>query len=202
MVRTSWCGIATSRCLIVIIAFALSGCGSEDDGGGPLRPPTPTYPERSTPQNVLSALEIAYSSRDTVMYQNLYDSSYVGTSTDLTFPGNDLTLTWYDEAAHIRALKTTPGINAYLDFGPPSTWTRMASDDVSHPEWTVIQISGSAFTIRIDDTIAGSTLEASGEPGDYQSFAFEPTLDSTSPTDTLWRIRAWREVGQSGPGVP
>ena len=58
-------------------------------------------------------------------------------------------------------------------------------------------ISGSAYAIEITD---GTTVTgAIGEAGSFQEFALAPTPDTTSATDTLWRIVRWREVGKSVP---
>ena len=191
-------GTFLQRCLLVtILALALGGCGDDDDN--PMKPPPGTsYPELSSPQNVLLALDLAYESRDSVMYGALYDSTYVGSSTDLNDPGNPINLTYADEVAHIRALATTPGIShVLLDLGPEATWDRLPSDDLSHPEWSMIQLAGSAY--RIEITEGATTLGAVGEAGTFLEFAFSPRPDSTSQTDTLWRIVRWREVGNGSP---
>ena len=181
---------------VAILGLALGGCGGDDDN--PMKPqPGPAYPERSTPQNVLTALEIAYAARDSTMYQALHDSTYTGTSIDLNDPGNDIHLTFSDEVAHIRQLARTAGLSAFVDLGPSSSWTRLASDDVSHPEWSLIQISGANYRVEITDGL--TTLGATGEAGTFLEFAFTPSLDSASPTDTLWRIVRWRETGNGNP---
>jgi hypothetical protein len=187
----------SQRCLLAaILALALGGCGDDDEN--PMKPsPDPSYPELSSPQNVLLALDLAYESRDSVMYRALYDSTYTGFSTDVNDPGSFISLTYDDEAAHIRSLATTPGISVSLDFGPSSTWTRLPSDDVSHPEWSMIQMSGNAY--RIEITEGPTTHGVVGSTGTFLEFAFSPRADSSSQTDTLWQIVRWREVGQSGP---
>lgn len=184
--------------LVSCLALVIGGCG-DDDGGNPLKPgpKPPVYPVLSDPQNVLAALEIAYAARDSTMYKQLHDSTYSGTSIDLQNPGNSINLTFSDEARHIAALASVPGLIAYLELGESTTWFRTASDDPSHPEWAVIQIVGSAYRVEIYD--GADALGAVGEPGTFQEFAFSPREDSTSPTDTLWRIVRWRETGQSGP---
>lgn len=179
-----------------VAALALGGCGDDDDGN-PLKPQAPTYPDRSTPANVLSAYEIAYSARDTVKIADLYDSTYTGSSVDLSDPSYPIDFTLENELAHIRELATNPGIFVSLELGNTPVWNRLGSDDPSHPEWSVIQISGSSYRIEI---IEGNTAYgAVGEAGTFQEFAFRPELDDTSPTDTLWRIVRWRETGRSGP---
>lgn len=188
----------SKRCLAVaVLGFVLGGCGGGDDDN-PMKPqPGPAYPERSTPQNVLTALEIAYAARDSAMYGALHDSTYTGSSIDLNDPGAAINLTFSDEVAHIRALASTPGLTAFLDLGPSSSWTRMPSDDVSHPEWSLIQISGANYRVEITD--GPTAFGAMGEAGTFLEFAFTPSLDSASPTDTLWRIVRWRETGNGDP---
>src|SRR6185295_7940220 len=97
----------------ILAASVLSGCGK--DSGGPTKPgkpAPPTYPVLSTPQIVLSALEEAYSNRDSVETKVLYDSSYVGTSRDLRDPPGTIpiSLAYADEVAHVAKLASTPTI--------------------------------------------------------------------------------------------
>jgi hypothetical protein len=173
---------------LVVAAALLGGCGGEDDPVKPLS--GPTYPQRSSPQNVLTALVMSYQARDSMETKQLYDSSYVGTSQDLSDPpGTPVsTFRYDDEIRHVAALALSTTITvAVMDFGPPSSWARLASDDVSHPEWAMIQIP--FFHLEIND---GPTLyEAlSSTP---MTFVFNPTV--TAPGDTLWRIVRWNEVG-------
>ena len=125
-----------------------------------------------------------------------------GTSTDL----NDLSteiVVYEDEISHIRKLASTPGLTAAVTFGPQSSWNRLSSDDPSHPEWAIIQVSGPNAKVTITDPntgeAGGTTFEAIGPAGTFQEFAFEPTLDTTSPTDSLWKIVRWKETGRSEP---
>jgi hypothetical protein len=180
--------------LVIATALAaalLGGCGGDD----PVKPPPPPptgYPARTTPQHVLEALTMSYANRDSMEYKSLYDSSYVGTSTDLSDPpGTQVsTFRFSDEVAHIVALARTTTISAvFVDFGPSSSWTRLPSDDVTHPEWAQIQLS----SIHLEIFDGQSAYEAlSTNP---MVFQFSPRLDSSSPTDTLWRIVRWNEVG-------
>ncbi|HET9252585.1 MAG TPA: hypothetical protein VFP58_10760 [Candidatus Eisenbacteria bacterium] len=182
--------------MVLVSALALGGCGDDEDD--PFEPEPATYPTLSSPRNVLEAYEMAYSRRDTVKIGDLYDSTYTGQSLDLNDPGSGtLQFTYQDELAHVRTLATTPVLSAYLDLGAPQFWDRMPSDDPSHPDWSVIQLTGSSWMVEI--THNGETHSAIGEPGAVQEFAFSPTLDSSSPTDTLWRIVRWRETGLGGP---
>ncbi|HET9252584.1 MAG TPA: hypothetical protein VFP58_10755 [Candidatus Eisenbacteria bacterium] len=131
------------------------------------------------------------------MYKAIFDSAYTGRSFDLYDNSSTADFTYYDEVRHITALARTPGLTAYLDLGNGSTWDRLLSDDPSHPEWAIIQIVGSQYQVEITD--GPTSVGALGEPGTFQEFAFSPTLDSTSPSDTLWRIVRWRETGNSSP---
>jgi hypothetical protein len=187
--------------LTACLALALGGCGDDDPIDDCLNcPDDPPYPESSTPQNVLEALERAYSQRDSVKYKELHDSSYTGQSMDLQDPGNDIDLVFADEAAHIAYLASSPGLTAYLELGNSSVWDRLPSDDPSHPDWAIIQISGSMYRVEIND--GDNSLSAVGDAGSFLEFAFSPTQDSSSPTDTLWRIVRWRETGSGSPSFP
>ena len=180
----------------------LTGCGIFSPDEDPLPPDTPPaeYPILSHPENVLAALELAYTRLDSVKVTQLYDGDYRGSSTDMN-GGETLDFTYADERRHIQALASTPGLIANLDLGAPQTWDRQPSDDVSHPEWAVIQIPGST-EYKVEVTEGLTTLGAIGEVGTFQEFAFTPTLDTTSPSDTLWKIIRWRETGKSEPEPP
>lgn len=192
--------ISTVFVLVACLALAIGGCGDDDDDdGNPLvpGPSGPDYPVLSYPEAVLTALEMAYSARDSVMYKALHDSVYTGSSIDLNDMGSTIDLTFADEASHIAALASTPGLTAYLDLGAPGTWDRLGSDDPSHPDWAVIQIVGSSYAVEIFD--GANSVGAVGEAGTFMEFAFKPTLDTTSPSDTLWKIVRWKETGKSSP---
>ena len=180
----------------------LAGCGIFSPDEDPLPPVTPPaeYPILSHPENVLSALELAYTRLDSAKVTQLYDANYTGSSFDMNGSQTDL-FTHDDERLHIQALASKPGIRANLDLGAPNTWDRVPSDDVSHPEWAVIQIDGvSDYRIEIFD--GTDTFEAVGAAGTFQEFAFTPTVDTTSPSDTLWKIVRWKETGDSQPDPP
>ena len=186
----------------IAAGWILSGCGNEDN---PVKPPNPpgsssAYLIRSTPQNVLTDLEIAYSHRDSTECQELYDSSYVGMSVDLNdSPGTPpLYFTYSDEVGHVAALAHSPTISSVsLSFGSSASWSRLESSDPSHPEWATIQIAGSSF--RVEITEDASTFQASGST-EFLEFMFKPsTPESTSQTDTLWTIVKWKEVRAAGP---
>jgi hypothetical protein len=182
--RAGWVATALAAALV-------GGCGGDDDGGDILKPP-PGYPERTTPQNVLTALTMSYQNRDSTEYKSLYESSYVGTSTNLNDPpGTQVsTFRYADEVAHIGALaRLTTITSVSVDFGPPSIWTRLPSDDVSHPEWAMIQLASGSWRVEINDGGTGYTTQATYP----MIFAFNPTV--TAPGDTTWKIIRWTEVG-------
>ena len=174
----------------------LTGCGIFDPDTGDPPPPTQTYFVPSEPGYVLLNLQTAYGNRDTVAYKTLYDSTYTGSSLDL----NDLStipITYSDELLHISRLARTPGLTAYLSLGPQASWVLLDSDDPSHPDWQVIQITGSNYTISITD--GQTTLGAIGEGGTIQEFAFQATPNASSPSGKLWKIIRWKETGRSEP---
>ncbi len=182
--------------LALISAFSaaslLAGCGDDNNPAKPKPPVAPTYPVLSTPQNVLSALETAYSRRDSTEYRALYHYDYVGRSDDLLYGTTD-TFHYVDEVSHIQALaRATTIVSVDISFGAASSWARLPSDDLSHPEWAVIQISGSQLSLTVDDVLMG-TLTVSGAQ-ELMKFTFQPsTPESSSPTDTLWKIVRWDE---------
>jgi hypothetical protein len=136
---------------------------------------------------------MAYVARDSTEYKSLYDSSYVGTSTDLNDPpGTQVsTFRFSDEVAHIAAFaRSTTIVSVVLDFGPSSSWTRLASDDPSHPEWAMIQLG--PWRLEVYDGATAYTTQATYP----MIFAFNPTV--AAPGDTTWKIVRWTEVG-SGP---
>jgi hypothetical protein len=163
-------------------------------------PPARLYPVLATPQDVLSALQLAYIFRDSLEYKALHDSAYAGTSQDAFDPPGTppLQFTFADEAAHIAKLARTNTItSARLDFGPPSGWNRLPSDDLAHPDWAIIQIPGSSFQVQIVDR---DNVFSAGGSTEFLEFKFQPTApDTTSPTDTTWKIVRWQETRSFGP---
>ena len=175
----------------MVVAGLLSGCGKDN----PVKPkedlPRP-YPVLSSPQNALSALGIAYTHRDSVETGAVYDSSYQGSSQDPTDPNSPPPL-FFDHSAevrHVGALARSPGITEIIfNIGSPATWTRLESDDASHPDWAVIQLAYHQVVV-----VDGATTYQTQGTNPFL-FAFKPsTPDSSSPTDTLWRVVRWTEV--------
>ena len=173
--------------ICLVVGALLSGCGK----GNPGKPsPYAPYLQLSTPQNVLSNLIRAYTSRDSVEYVLLYDDAYLGTSTDMTLP---VVVTYsfrkVDEARHIAVLaRASDVLRIEMDFGPLSSWTRFPSAG-GHPEWSTIVFTNPSvalYTSGGDYRVSGvSTFE----------FTFAPTTPAPgSPTDTTWQIVDWTEV--------
>ena len=176
----------------VMAAGMLGGCGEDDDP--PVKPPPPAIPDRTTPQNTLEYMRLSYEARDSVQTKQVYDTSYVGTSTDLSDPpGTQLaTFRYADEIGHVAVLARTSTIfSIALDLGPQSAWTRLQSDDPSHPEWAMIQIS--SFHLDLYD---GPTLYTALSTNPM-TFTFTPNV--AAPGDTTWKIVRWTEVATGGP---
>jgi hypothetical protein len=183
--------------IVASLAFALGGCGDDEDNPLEPGPSSPTYPVLSHPHQVLESLEMAYQRRDSVKVKDLYDSTYTGQSMDLADPSTTLDFTYFDDVAHVAALARAPGLTAHLELGSGVTWDRLASDDPSHPDWAIIQITGASYNVEIYD--GPNSWGAQGEAGTFLEFAFEPTPDDASPSDTLWKIVRWKETGKSSP---
>ncbi|HET9939988.1 MAG TPA: hypothetical protein VFR25_02700 [Candidatus Eisenbacteria bacterium] len=184
---------------LLIAAFVvIAGCSDDDEAKPPFQP-NPTPAELVSPEITLGLLQQAYEARDSVTTARVYDTDYAGTSTDLNDPPGSQTInfTRANEISHVGALrKSTTITSVTCDLGPPASWVRLASDDVSHPEWALIHISGGFVRIEIND---GASILQAGGPSDQMSFYFTPKPDTTSQTDTLWTVIKWDETRA---GVP
>ena len=170
----------------VVLPVLITGCGN-DNAVRPQRPnPKPlTYIVSSTPHAVLYNLQLAYTRRDTTEYKSLFDDNYVGTSFDPSVPGQ-YTFSKQDERLHILALARTTSITSiYLTFPPVLTRETDISDP---PGWTIMHMTG--VQLEINDSPTSLQLDQSQS----MEFKFSPTTpDSTSPTDTTWKIVRWTE---------
>jgi hypothetical protein len=190
---------AAFAAFLVLSVVFLAGCGIFDPPRNPEKPPDPppVYLVPFLPQNVLTNLELAYSHRDSVACQAIYDSSYVGTSQDLNDPPNTTPSEFFytDEVHHVAALYHLPTITSVsFSLGPATSWDRIGSNDPSHPDWAVIQIAGSSLDIQVTDSNGDNTWQASGQY-EFFEFAFKPTPPAPgSPSDTLWKIVRWTET--------
>ena len=185
---------------LLIAAFVVAvGCSDDDNPMSP-QPPKPAPPAALvSPEIVLGVLQRAYEARDSVETARVYDDNYAGTSTDLNDPPGSQTVnfTRADEIRHVGALRKSTTITSITcDLGPPASWVRLPSDDVSHPEWALIHIAGGFVRIEIDD---GASILQAGGASEQMSFYFTPKPDSTSQTDTLWTVIHWDETRA---GVP
>jgi hypothetical protein len=188
-------GIAALFAGILVLG---AGCifSPKKDDGGVVVPPPPPYPLLTSPEAVLLAMQLSYQARDSVEYKQLYDEGYQGTSQDLNDPpGSQITaFRKADEVAHVAALRRSPGISTVvLELGPEVSWTRLSSDDVSHPEWAQIQIPNWRIDIYDNATLYTAT---STNPITY---TFAPT--AVAPGDTLWKIIRWVEIGATPSGT-
>ncbi len=174
---------------ITLLLLAFAGCGKKHRV---LRPVSgPRYPVLSSPANVLAALAIAYSSRDSVEYKLLFHDNYQGSSLDQGNPLPQLlTYTKADEARHIAALaKSTTVSSVDLQLVP---MLYRFTDMGDLPGWATI--SNPVFRLSIFDGPETYEIIPSEE---LMEFKFIPrTPDSTSPTDTTWKIIRWTEVRQ------
>ena len=161
-----------SRLAAIAFVGLLAGCGDDN----PIKPPPAIpYPTLNSPQNVLEALVRAYSSRDSVEYRKLFDSAYQGMSEDLR-DATSVSFLIGDEVAHIQTLRNTRTITSIdLSLGTESSWARLPSDDLGHPEWAVIQISGSQFHLEINDTFRGLLLVSSSKQFAYLPVQADPS---------------------------
>ncbi|TMQ58848.1 MAG: hypothetical protein E6K75_04825 [Candidatus Eisenbacteria bacterium] len=173
---------------VVMAAFLTPGCGS-DHVVGPGSPPVSKYPKLINPYSVLDALQIAYQDKDTTEIKVLYHDQYDGSSIDQTDPAPaTVTFTKANEVAHVSALRhsssigsinltSAPGRERFSDGADPPGWATIRNP------FTAIEISDATTTRTVD--MAHITME----------FKFIPkTPDSSSPTDTTWKIIRWTEV--------
>ncbi|HMI31549.1 MAG TPA: hypothetical protein VK527_07410 [Candidatus Limnocylindrales bacterium] len=173
---------------ICILVATLTGCGDKTTFSVPQ--PQPKYQPSSTPLNVLENLRRAYTTRDSMGYDSLFDASYVGTSTDASGPGPVvLTFTKADERHHVSALARTSTIVG-VDLRFPVSMSR--STDLSDPPgWATVQQAGTS--LEIDDGGTSYLIN----PSEFMEFKFTPTTPSPgSPTDTTWHIVRWTEIAQ------
>ena len=175
---------------IALCSALLVGCAKKDKIVGPGERFF-LYPKLSSPFNVLAALETAYECRDSVEFKLLYDSLYVGRTFDQRDPGNpgQYTFNKADEVRHVVALARQLSITE-IDLTYPPVLTRFT--DQSDPAgWATIFLP-SGLRLNITD---GSTSYFIASDRETMEFKFIPTSpDSTSPTDTTWKIVRWSEV--------
>jgi len=187
-------------CLAVLGALVLVGDGCIFSPDSTHKPPPGGGPQpvvQSTPENTLKQLEYVYSNRDSLLIKDVYDSTYVGTSTDQTAGngGQILNFSYPDEIDHVAAMARAHEITTVtLSFG---ALTRLPSDDISHPDWALVQISGANMRLEVDASV--DSLSARLNPvGETFKFKLKPVTPASTPTDTLWKIVRWEEIYVGG----
>jgi len=176
----------------VILTTALvlaAGCGDKKRTiVGPEHQPA-LYPILSSPQNALAAMVLSYQRRDSTETKLIYDDAYQGTSVDQTDP-SPVVLRLYkaDEVRHVVALAKRVTITGVSIMFPPVL--ERFTDAGDPPGWATILVANPR--IEIDDQPVSYSTASSGET---MEFKFVPTTpDSTSPTDTTWKIIQWFEL--------
>jgi len=172
-------GLAIAVCVAVV-----AGCGKKDKIVGP--PATPRYPALTSPELVLVALKTAYTGKDSTEYKLLFDQNYLGTSVDQSTQTPIDTLTFADEARHIAALARSTTAIVELQLTPAMV---RGADPGDPPGWALIQ--NPIFDVTIYD---GPNAYYVALWHETMEFRFIPTPDSTSPTDTTWKIIRWPEI--------
>ena len=170
------------------LALLLSGCifsPKKGAGGGGIET---KYEVPAYPVNVLQNLRQAYTAKDTAAYRACFDERkgfYVGTTQDVVHQTPVDTLYFTDEAAHIAALYRSTAI-ADLQLVPFPV-RRADSED---PTWALIQ--NPIQSLKIDDGQNSYVVTPSNETIEFHFIPKTP--DSTSPSDTTWKIIRWTEV--------
>ena len=146
----------------------------------------PVYPKLISPTNVLEALALAYSKRDSTEMKLIYDVNYAGSSFDPKTLAQ-LPFTKTDEVRHVEKLYASGSITSVaLTF--PSVRLRF-TDSADPPGWATIQLQN--VTVEINDSPTSYNLLAS-ETFEFKFIPFIP--DTTAPTDTTWKIVRWTEL--------
>jgi len=175
--------------ILSLLIAAAAGCGKKTVGPEPGDPGLFHYLAPTSPQNVLQNLIFAYAKRDSVETAAVYDSTYQGTTTDLSSPTPVLTFTKADEVRHVGRLKLDINlVSVFVDLGSPSTWQRLPAYVSDPPDWAIITIANE--TVRIEDIARATTWNISNNTMEYK---FKPTV--AAPGDTTWTIVQWSEFG-------
>ncbi|HEY3155658.1 MAG TPA: hypothetical protein VGK76_03385 [Candidatus Eisenbacteria bacterium] len=169
------------------LALLLSGCifsPKKGAGGGGIEPPKYLVPE--SPEFVMLNLKEAYTKKDSTGYKACFDPNYFGTSQDVVLQTPIDTLTFAKEAEHIASLARSaatvelelkPAMVRSTDSGDPAGWAL-----IQNPIQSLgVYDGGNSFIVTPTQEII--------------EFRFIPkTPDSSSPTDTTWKIVKWNEI--------
>lgn len=173
--------------VLAVVWLTGEGCSRKETLTGP-PPGFYVYPPLTSPENVIRAMVLAYVRRDSAETRLVYDPAYQGISIDRTAPPLDtLAFTRADEVAHVAALARNAGVTGVsCELYPTLVRYRDATDPAG---WATIQnplgriLVEGAVTYDVDPS--GLTME----------FKFVPSAhDTTSPTDTTWKIARWFEA--------
>lgn len=169
------------------LALLLPGCifsPKKGAGGGGIEPPKYDIP--FSPELVMSNLKKAYVAKDSVGYKACFDFAYFGTSQDQVNQTPIDSITFAGEAAHIAHLARSPA-GVELQLKPLMTRSTDLGDP---PGWALIQ--DPIQTLQINDNPDSYFVTPTNE---IIEFHFIPkTPDSSSPTDTTWKIIKWTEI--------
>jgi hypothetical protein len=169
------------------LALLLSGCifsPTKGPGGGGIEPPKYQVPQN--PNAVMYNLKTAYTAKDSAGYKACFDPRYIGTTQDAVLQTPVDTLYFTDEAKHIAALARSAA-NVDLELKPTVVRSSDAGDP---PGWALIQ--DPIHSLAIYD---GANIITITPTNENIEFRFIPkTPDSSSPTDTTWKIIKWTEV--------
>jgi hypothetical protein len=122
-----------------------------------------------------------------VAYKACFDPGYLGESQDRTTQSPIDTLTFANEARHIASLARSATVIVDLQLKP--TMTRSA-DLADPPGWATSE--NPIQSLSIYDGANSIFVDLYQES---MSFKFIPkTPNSTSPTDTTWKIIKWSEI--------
>jgi hypothetical protein len=173
----------------LLLAAGISGCIFNPKRDKPCTNCNqPIYHALTSPERVLEDLKLSYEARDSVEFKLLYDINYIGTSVDQVTQ-EQLTFDRDKEYAHIAALAKASTITTVIfQYSPSVVRYTDASDP---PGWATIQMPPSSVVLEINDNPNSYFIVSSNEQFEFK---FIPTTpDSTSPTDTTWKIVRWTE---------
>ena len=174
--------LATALCALVI-----AGCGKKDKIVDPGTAGTPKYAVPSSPLTVMTNLKTAYTAKDSAAYKACFDPNYLGTSQDQRTQSPIDTLTFAREAQHIAALARSTTVVVDLQLKPSMT---RSADPGDPPGWALIL--NPIHSLEIYD---GQNVYYVSVDNETMEFRFIPkTPDSSSPTDTTWKIIKWTEI--------
>jgi hypothetical protein len=174
-----------------LLLASLTSCifSPKRDDGDPGDGGHPQYPKLTDPIIVLDALKLAYEARDSVEIKLIYDGTYIGRSFDPNDQSALPDFTKQDEVDHVAFLHNKSSITSvYLTYPPIKT---RSTDLADPPGWATVQMHNPGISVEINDS--PTTYNLAPAVGTFE-FKFIPTTpDSTSPTDTTWKIVRWTE---------